>query len=120
MIIYKIDVLNELKKHGYNTYKIKKEKILQPGDILEYRKEKIWQDHIRKTVIRLYTEIYYITVKKEKEHAKIKERVYFTIQKIKNVKMKSAILLIAWLQKIVHNIKGKRKEKHLLKYQIKI
>lgn len=66
-IIYKIDVLNELKKHGYNTYKIKKEKIfnqtqmqkmrngekitfetlnklcelteLQPGDILEYRKE---------------------------------------------------------------------------------
>ena len=67
MIIYKIDVLNELKKHGYNTYKIKKEKIfnqtqmqkmrngekitfetlnklcelteLQPGDILEYRKE---------------------------------------------------------------------------------
>lgn len=147
LIIYKIDVLNELKKHGYNTYKIKKEKIfnqtqmqkmrngekitfetlnklcelteLQPGDILEYRKE-IWQDHIRKTAIRLYTAIYCITVKKGKEHAKIKGHVYFTIQKIKNVKMKSVISAIVWLRKIVHNIKEKRKEKHLLKHHMKI
>lgn len=64
LIIYKIDVLEELKKHGYTTYRIQKEKIfnqtqmqkmragekitfetldrlcklieLQPGDILEY------------------------------------------------------------------------------------
>ena len=67
LIVYKIDVINELKKHGYSTYRIRKEKIftegqlqhmrdnkllthdaldklcrlteLQPGDILEYRKE---------------------------------------------------------------------------------
>lgn len=65
VIIYKIDVLKELKEHGYSTYKIRKDKIfdqtqlqkmrsgekitfevldkvckltgLQPGDILEYR-----------------------------------------------------------------------------------
>lgn len=67
MFVYKIDVLTELKKHGYNTTKMRKEKLLgenaiqslrkneivgiialekicdmldcQPGDILEYRKE---------------------------------------------------------------------------------
>ena len=63
-IVYKIDILSELKKKGYSTYKIRKEKLLgestlqkiregeliswenvnvicqllncQPGDILEY------------------------------------------------------------------------------------
>ncbi len=66
LIIYKVDVIDELKKHGYTTYRIQKEKIfnqtqmqkmrsgeqitfqvldklcelteLQVGDILEYRK----------------------------------------------------------------------------------
>lgn len=67
MFVYKIDVLAELKAHGYNTSKMRKEKLLgenaiqslrkneivgiaalekicfmldmQPGEIIEYKKE---------------------------------------------------------------------------------
>ncbi len=67
-IVYKIDVMETLKKHGFSTYKIRKEKIFgeatlqqfrngeivsntclaklcellecQPGDILEYKENK--------------------------------------------------------------------------------
>lgn len=66
-VYYKIDILSELKEHGFSTYKLRKEKILaestiqqlrnnelvswaniarlcellncQPGDILEYKSE---------------------------------------------------------------------------------
>ena len=40
MIIYRIDVLQELKEHGYNTSKLRKEKILGQTNIQYIREKK--------------------------------------------------------------------------------
>lgn len=41
MIKYKIDILSELKKAGYSTYRIRKEKIFGEREIQEIRKGKV-------------------------------------------------------------------------------
>lgn len=38
MIVYKIDVLEELKEAGYNTYRIRQEKLLSES-VLQYLRE---------------------------------------------------------------------------------
>ena len=39
-IIYKFDVLHELKKHGYNTNRLRKEKLLAEGVVQSLREGK--------------------------------------------------------------------------------
>lgn len=38
MIVYKIDILNELKKKGYNTSRIRNEKLIAEGTMQSIRK----------------------------------------------------------------------------------
>ena len=37
MIVYKINVINELKKHGYSTYRIRSEKIFNETQLQKFR-----------------------------------------------------------------------------------
>ena len=37
MIVYKINVINELKKHGYSTYRIRAEKIFNETQLQKFR-----------------------------------------------------------------------------------
>ena len=37
MIVYKINVINELKKHGYSTYRIQSEKIFNATQLQKFR-----------------------------------------------------------------------------------
>ena len=37
MIVYKINVINELKKHGYSTYRIPAEKIFNETQLQKFR-----------------------------------------------------------------------------------
>ena len=40
MLKYKIDILSELKKHGFNTYKLRKEKLLNESALQYIRRGK--------------------------------------------------------------------------------
>ena len=40
MLKYKIDILSELKKHGFNTYKLRKEKLLNESALQYIRQGK--------------------------------------------------------------------------------
>ena len=41
MLIFKVDVLTELKKNGYNTTKIRKEKLLSESTLTDIRRGKV-------------------------------------------------------------------------------
>ena len=47
LLKYKIDVLSEFKKHGYNTVRIRDEKITGQRQVQEYRDNKVTMSGIK-------------------------------------------------------------------------